>query len=118
MTVTRGDVLLARFPHFKGGRGKRRPVVVVQADHYNALGRSVLVAEITSNLTFANDPAFLTIDVATPDGQATGLQGNSLVSCLHLATLDPSLLGGPIGKLSASMLVKLNYCLKASLELP
>ena len=30
MTPTRGDVGLARFPHAAGGRGKKRPVVVVQ----------------------------------------------------------------------------------------
>jgi mRNA-degrading endonuclease toxin of MazEF toxin-antitoxin module len=33
--MNRGDVLLARFPHPSGGRGKKRPVVVVQADTYN-----------------------------------------------------------------------------------
>ena len=33
--MNRGDVLLVRFPHPSGGRGKKRPVVVVQADTYN-----------------------------------------------------------------------------------
>ena len=32
MSLNRGDVGLARFPHAAGGRGKRRPVVVVQGD--------------------------------------------------------------------------------------
>ena len=46
MNVQRGDVLKARFPHASGERGKKRPVVVVQADVYNhrlrhAVGRSV-----------------------------------------------------------------------------
>ena len=31
MNVQRGDVLKARFPHASGERGKKRPVVVVQA---------------------------------------------------------------------------------------
>jgi hypothetical protein len=31
MKIQRGDVLKARFPHASGGRGKKRPVVVVQA---------------------------------------------------------------------------------------
>ena len=33
--MKRGDVLLVRFPHPPGGRGKKRPVVVVQSDAYN-----------------------------------------------------------------------------------
>ncbi len=35
MNIQRGDVLKARFPHASGGRGKKRPVVVVQANQYN-----------------------------------------------------------------------------------
>jgi mRNA-degrading endonuclease toxin of MazEF toxin-antitoxin module len=31
MTLNRGDVGLVRFPHTAGARGKKRPVVVVQA---------------------------------------------------------------------------------------
>ena len=51
MTLNRGDVGLARFPHTAGARGKKRPVVVVQADAYNAKVRHVVVAEITRNAT-------------------------------------------------------------------
>ena len=39
MTFTRGAVGLARFPHSAGGRGKKRPVVIVQADSYNLIGQ-------------------------------------------------------------------------------
>src|ERR1700693_5863588 len=35
MNIQRGDVLKARFPQASGGRGKKRPLVVVQADVYN-----------------------------------------------------------------------------------
>jgi hypothetical protein len=35
MKVQRGDVVLTRVPHAAGGRGKKRPAVVVQADRYN-----------------------------------------------------------------------------------
>ena len=48
MTLARGDVVLVRFPHTSGGRGKKRPVVVVQADTYNQTLRHVVVAEVTS----------------------------------------------------------------------
>lgn len=71
MKLSRGDVALARFPHASGGRGKRRPVVVVQADGYNEKLRHVIVAEVTSNLS--PEKARLRIDASSMEGQATGL---------------------------------------------
>jgi mRNA-degrading endonuclease toxin of MazEF toxin-antitoxin module len=47
MNVSRGDVALARFPHASGGRGKKRPVVVVQAEAYNQKLRHAIVAEVS-----------------------------------------------------------------------
>lgn len=117
MTINRGDVLLARFPHFKGGRGKKRPVVAVQADRYNTLARSVLVAEVSKNLSMVGDPGFLEIDISTPDGQATGLKNHSLVCCIHLATLHPILIDRVIGKLRNTLTAKLAACLKAAMDL-
>jgi len=32
--MKRGDVILVRFPHPSGQRGKKRPAVVVQSDAY------------------------------------------------------------------------------------
>lgn len=92
---------MTRFPHASGVRGKKRPALVVQADAYNAKVGHVLVAEITTNLTPANDPAFVFIDIATPEGQETGLDQNSLVSGLFLATVFGDRIERVIGQLSA-----------------
>ncbi len=89
MNLTRGQIALARFPHAAGGRGKKRPVVVVQADVYNLSLRHVIVAEVTTNLSTAVDPANLLIELATPEGAATGLLHDSLVTCLHLEIVRP-----------------------------
>jgi mRNA interferase MazF len=110
--LNRGDVALARFPHAAGGRGKKRPVVVVQANAYNQMLRHVIVAEVTTNLGTARDPANLLIDVATPDGQATGLVQNSVVTCLHLVTMSEDRIGKVIGRLSTGLLQGLDSCLK------
>ncbi len=118
MNLTRGDVALARFPHAAGGRGKKRPVVIVQSDVYNPKLRHVIVAEITTNLALASDPANLLIEVATTEGQATGLVQDSVVTCLHLVTMSEDRIGKVIGKLSPALLQKLNDCLKAALGLP
>ena len=63
MKLNRGDVVMTRFPHASGVRGKKRPALVVQADSYNAKVGHVVVAEITKNLAPANDPAFVFIDL-------------------------------------------------------
>jgi mRNA interferase MazF len=110
--------VLARFPHASGGRGKKRPVVVVQSDSYNQTRPNVIAAEITTNLTDAADPAHLLIEVATADGQATGLAQDSLISCLFLATRSAERLDRVLGRLSPALLAKLDGCLKAALGLP
>src|SRR5947207_5601454 len=103
MTVSRGDIILARVPHAAGGRGKKRPAVVGQADQYNQTERHLIVAEITSNLSRVADPVNLLIEVATPDGQATGLTRDSVVTCLQLATISGDRIDRVIGKLSARL---------------
>ena len=114
MTLNRGDVGLARFPHAAGGRGKKRPLVVVQADAYNRRLRHVIVAEVTTNLSTASDPANLLIEASTPDGKATGRVQDSVVTCLHLVTMTEDRIGTVIGKLSAPMLTTLDGRLKAA----
>jgi mRNA-degrading endonuclease toxin of MazEF toxin-antitoxin module len=103
MIPNHGEVALARFPHAAGGRGKKRPVVVVQSDAYNRHLRHVIVAEVITNLTVASDPANLLIAVATPEGQATPLIQDSVVTCLHLVTMSENRISKVIGKLSAGL---------------
>jgi mRNA-degrading endonuclease toxin of MazEF toxin-antitoxin module len=118
MTLKRGDVVLARVPHTAGTRGKKRPAVVIQSDVYNATLRHVVVAEVTSNPRWLGDLSCLAIDVSTPEGQATGLHKNGVVSCLHLVTMSADRLGSSIGTLSSSQMRQLDDCLKAALGLP
>jgi mRNA-degrading endonuclease toxin of MazEF toxin-antitoxin module len=89
----------------------------VQADTYNAKVGHVLIAEITTNLAPANDPAFVLIDIATPEGKATGLNQDSLVSGLFLASVFGDRIDRVIGKLSAGLMQKVNACLKTTLDL-
>src|SRR5262245_55857766 len=116
--MSRGDVVLVRFPHPSGGRGKRRPAVVVQAYSYSGVVGTSVVAEVTSNPAMASDPACLFIDISTPEGQATGLLSNSVVSCLALATVYADNIDQTLGSLSPTLLRQLDGCLKAALGLP
>lgn len=114
--MTRGDAVLVRFPHPSGLRGKKRPAVVVQADTYTATLGTVVVAEVTKNPALANDPACLFIDLSTPEGQATGLLRDSVVSCLILVTVYKDSIDQVLGSLSPTLKQRLNECLKAALD--
>ena len=116
--MKRGDVVLVRFPHPSGQRGKKRPAVVVQSDTYASTVSTVVVAEVTKNLTMKNDPACLFIDMNTPEGKATGLLLDSVVSSLVLDTVYTDTIAQVLGSLSAALLQKLDDCLKLGLGLP
>lgn len=115
--MTRGDVVVVRLPHVSGARGKRRPVVVVQSDTYIGTVRTVVVAEVTTNLTMANDSACLLIEAGTLEGQATGLLQDSVVSGLVLYTVYADVVDQTLGRLSPTMLTKLDACLRVALGL-
>jgi mRNA-degrading endonuclease toxin of MazEF toxin-antitoxin module len=111
--MNRGDVVLVRFPHPSGQRGKKRPAVVVQSDAYASTVSTVVVAEVTKNLTMKDDPACLFIDVSTPEGKATGVLVNSVVSSLVLDTVYTDSVAQVLGSLSSTLLQQLDECLKA-----
>ena len=92
--------------------------MVVQSDAYAAALGTVVVAEVTKNLTMASDPACLSIDMNTPDGSATGLVRDSVVSCLVLVTVYADAVDQVLGTLSPTLKRKLDDCLKAALGLP
>ena len=116
--MNRGDVILDRFPHPSGVRGKNRPAVVVQSDAYAGVVGTLVVAEVTKNLTMRSDAACLFIDLNTPDGKATGLVRDSVVSCLVLVTVYADTVAQVLGTLSPTLRQKLNDCMKAALALP
>jgi mRNA interferase MazF len=116
--MTRGDVVLVRFPHPSGQRGKKRPAVVVQSDAYAITVNTVVVAEITKNLTMKGNPACLFIDLSTPDGKATGLLIDSVVSSLVLTTVYADSIAQVLGRLSTKLLQKFDDCLRVGLGLP
>ena len=116
--MNRGDVILVRFPHPSGLRGKKRPAVIVQSDAYAGTLGTFVVAEVTKNQTMGGDPACLFIDTRTPEGRATGLARDSVVSCLVLVTVYADSVAQVLGTLSPTMKQRLNDCLKAALALP
>ncbi len=117
MSLRRGDIALAFYPFASGTGGSRRPVLVIQSDVYNQRIRNTIVAQITTNLTRANDPAHLLVDLAAPAGQQSGLLHDSVVSCLNLATLTEDRIDKAIGSLPDAMMAKVSQCLKTALAI-
>ena len=115
MSIQRGEVYKARFPHAAGGRGKKRPVVVIQADDYNQRLRTMVVAQITGNLDEKGDPACHFLDASSSEGQAAGLARDSLVCCYLINVMTEDRLQQKIGELSDQTMQKIDECLKAAL---
>ncbi len=115
--MKRGDVYIAHFAFPDGTPPKTRPMLIVQADFYNQRIAKVLLATITSNLSRAADPAHLLIEVSTPDGAATGLRTDSLVSCLNIVVLPQTDLMQKVGELSDPLIKRLDDCLRIAFGL-
>jgi len=110
---------LANLPFSDGSGSKVRPALVVQCDINNRRLQDVIVAVITRTVAHATiEPTQLLIDITTPEGKASKLLHTSAVKCEHLITIDQSLVQRVIGTLPPSLMLKINDCLKASLELP
>ena len=93
--------------------GKRRPVLVVQADAYNESRlATVVVAALTSNTALAAMPG----NVFLPAG-ATGLRRDSVVNVTAIVTVDKSELGKAAGVVPASLMREVDAGLRRVLSL-
>ncbi|MCI0639701.1 MAG: type II toxin-antitoxin system PemK/MazF family toxin [Gemmataceae bacterium] len=115
MKIERGHVINARFPHASGTRGKKRPVVVVQADVDNKRLHHAVVAQMTTNLDDKDEPACILIEAATPEGKAAGILEDSLFSGYLMSLMSEDRLQDVIGKLSEETMQQADECLKAAL---
>ena len=118
MNVQRGEVVLVDYPYAGGGGAKVRPVLVIQNDQDNQRLLNTIVAQITSMTRRALEPTQLLIEIATPEGQQSGLRQDSVVNCVNLLTLDQDRILRKLGSLPDALMQQVNNCLKAALELP
>ena len=58
------------------------------------------------------------IEIATPEGQQSGLRQDSVVNCVNLLTLDQGKILRKLGSLPDTLMQQVNNALKAALELP
>jgi len=116
MKVARGEIVLVDYPFSDRTGSKVRPALVVQTDRLNPKIDDTILAAI-SRSTHRASATQLLIDLATPEGAATGLRQNSMIQCENLLTFDQGLVIAKVGKLSADQMLQVDGCLRAALEL-
>jgi mRNA interferase MazF len=114
VVIERGGVHWADLGDAEGSRpAKHRPVLVIQADPYNASRlATVLVAVITSNTKLATAPG----NVFVPTS-ATGLPKDSVVNVTALITLNKTDLGDQVGTLPPALMRDVDKGLRRVLAL-
>jgi mRNA interferase MazF len=101
LVIRRGSVCWADLGEPQGSRpAKRRPVLVIQADPFNASRLSTtLAAVITSNTGLAAMPGNVFLPAAS-----TGLPNDSVVNVTALVTLNKSDLDAETGYLPSALM--------------
>ena len=112
--IQRGDIYWADLGRPAGSEpAKRRPVLVVQADSFNASRiNTVLAAVVTSNLRLAAAPG----NVALPT-RASHLPKDSVVNVSQVVTLDKRALGERMSSLTADTMAEVTAGLRLVLDL-
>ena len=99
--TSRGSICWADLGEARGSRpAKRRPVLVIQADPFNASQlNTTIAAVITSNTALAAMPGNVFLPAV-----ASGLPKDSVVNVTALVTLDKADLEAPVGQLPTSLI--------------
>lgn len=114
MVISRAELYWADRGTPSGSRpAKRRPVLVIQSDPYNASRlATVLTAAITSNTSLAAMP-----DNVFLPAVATGLPRDSVVNVTALVTLNKTDLSDRIGEVSPNIMHEVDRGLRRVLGL-
>ncbi len=99
----RGDVVIVAAA---GDYGKPRPAVIVQTDAFPAMHSSVVVCQMTSELTDASD-----FRVTIEPNPETGLRTRSQVMADKPVTVRRDRIGRRIGRLGVAEIARLNVAL-------
>ena len=110
----RGDVALVIFPNSNLRTAKTRPALIIQRDDLDSRLSQVIVCMITSKTFRAKNPSRVSIPLASPEGQESGLLTDSVVMTDNIATIATSEIDRVIGKLQ---MTNIDLALRFSLAL-
>jgi mRNA interferase MazF len=114
MSIHRGDVAIVNFTPTNPA-AQTRPALIVQNDRDNARMDNTIVAQITSNISRANEDTQFLIDPSHPDWIVSGLRYPSVVNCSSLGYVKQRHILRVVGRLSSSTMQEIDNCLKAAL---
>jgi mRNA interferase MazF len=115
MPYERGDVVLVLFPDSNLRTAKRRPALVVQADHLNTGLSQRIVAMITSNMARGGHPCRIAVTQDSSLGRQMGLLTDSVIMTDNLATMVETEIDRSIG--TCGDLVAIDAALRHTLAL-
>ena len=112
--IRRGEIWWADLPEPRRSEpGFRRPVLVIQAEAFNASRiQTVVVAVVTSNLALGEAPGNILLPA-----RSSGLPRNSVVNVSQVLTLDREFLTARAGVLPARLRTRVDAGLRLVLEL-
>lgn len=112
--IRRGSICWADLGEARGSKpAKRRPVLVIQSDPFNASRLATTIAAvITSNTALAAMPGNVFVPAAV-----SGLPRDSVVNVTAIVTLDKSDLDDEIGRLPSSLMDDIDRGLRSVLDL-
>jgi mRNA interferase MazF len=112
--ISRGSVCWADLGEARGSKpAKRRPVLVIQSDPFNASQlNTTIAAVIASNTALAAMPGNVFLPTAV-----SGLPKDSVINVTALVTLDKTDLDEPVGHAPASLMDEVDRGLRRVLGL-
>jgi mRNA interferase MazF len=114
VVIRRGSICWADLGEPRGSKpAKRRPVLIIQADPFNASKlNTALAAVITSNTGLAAMPGNIFLPATS-----SGLPKDSVVNVTALVTLDKTDLGKAAGRLPPALMTEVDRGLRRVLGL-
>ena len=113
-TLSRGNVVLARFPFTDLTGTTLRPAVIVSQGQ---LGDDLVLVAISSVVRGALAPADYTVESNHPEFISTGLRVTSVIRVHKLATVERSVIIRRLGSLGPQLQAEVDRLLRAVLAL-
>jgi mRNA interferase MazF len=96
LTLSRGEIVLTRFPFTDLSGSKVRPALIVSP---TPVGRDVILAAISSVMRTALSPTDLVISLGHPEFPSTGLRVDSVVRLHKLFTVEQGVIVRRLGRI-------------------